>query len=250
MTESLMRLHIATADPDEAHDWLRAAYVDHSARLSGHRPGFRFSHRMADCGVFAVGVARHTMTLNGEWDPLDDILLFSHLLSGRFAIRSNRHEVDAGPGDVFAYDPDARKTVEWSDIRMAQIRMSRSAVDRIAAELVGDDRGGAPVLFDLAHPLTEHKAQHWKRLMRYVTSDVAVNPAAHASPLILREVFRLVVATALETFPNSTMTDDRHPAAGTSPAVIRRAIAFIEERAADDIDLTDIAGAAHVGPRA
>lgn len=250
MTESLMRLHIATADPDEAHDWLRAAYVDHSARLSGRRHGFHFSHRMADCGVFTVGVARHTMTLNGEWDPLDDILLFSHLLSGRFAIRSNRHEVDAGPGDVFSYDPDAGKSVEWSDIRMAQIRMTRSAVDRVAAELVGDDRDTGSVRFDLARPLTEAKAQHWKRLMQYVTSDVAMNPAAHDSPLILQQVFRLVVATALETFPNTTLTDDRHPVAGTAPAVIRRAVAFIEERAADDIDLADVAEAAHVGPRA
>ena len=32
--------------------------------------------------------------------------------------------------------------------------------------------------------------------------------------------------------------------------MIRRAVAFIEERAADDIDLTGIAEAAHVGPRA
>ncbi len=250
MTDSLMRLHIATGDPDEAHDWLRTAYVDHSAKLSGRRRNFHFSHRMADCGVFTVGVARHTMALNGEWDPLDNTLLFSHLLAGRFTIRSNHHEIDAGPGDVFSYDPDAQMVVEWSDIRMSQIRMSRGAVDRIAAELVGDDREAGSVAFDLARPRTAAKALRWKHLMQYAAGDVAVNPAVHGSPLVLQQVFRLIVATALETFPNATMGNDRHPGAGIAPAVIRRAVAFIEERAADAIDLTAIADAAHVGPRA
>ena len=82
-----MRMQIATADPEEAHEWLRGAYVDHSARLSGNTQSFRFTHSLADCGTFKVGVCRHSMTLNGDWEPLDDQLLFSHLLSGRFTIR-------------------------------------------------------------------------------------------------------------------------------------------------------------------
>jgi AraC-binding-like domain len=101
-----MRMHIATTDPEAAHEWLRSAYVAHSARLSGNTQAFRFTHSLADCGTFKVGVCRHSMTLNGDWEPLDDQLLFSHLLSGRFTISCKRSEVAAGPDDVFAYDPD------------------------------------------------------------------------------------------------------------------------------------------------
>ena len=57
MTGSLMRLHIDTADPEEAHDWLRKNYVDHSARLSGPRDSFRFLHRLAECGSFTSACA-------------------------------------------------------------------------------------------------------------------------------------------------------------------------------------------------
>jgi AraC-like DNA-binding protein len=245
-----MRLHIATTDPEEAHDWLRSAYVDHSVRLSGRRRAFRFSHRLADCGVFKVGVARHTMTLHGDWSPLGDVLLFSELLSGRFTISSSRSEVAAGAGDAFSYDPDTMNSVEWSDIRMAQVRMDRVAVDRVAAELTGDDTATGPIGFELARPVSAAKAQHWKRLMQYVACDVAPNPAVHGSPLVLRQVFRLIVASALETFPNTTLTRDGRTPGRMSAQSVRRAVAFIEEHAGEDIDLTDVAEAVRVGPRA
>ncbi len=245
-----MRLHIATSDPDEAHDWLRGAYADHTATLSGRSSAFRFTHSVADCGVFKVGIARHTMTLHGTWQPLDDILLFSHLLEGRFTIRSDVAEIAAGAGDVFTYDPDVAMTVDWHDIRMAQVRIQRSAVERLAAEMVGDDRGTIPLAFDLARPLSASRAVHWKRMMQYVTGDVAANPAAHSSPLVMRQVQRLVIATALETFPNSSLTAPRGAGTPASPDAVRRGCAFIEEHAGSDIDLTTIARAAHVGPRA
>lgn len=250
MTESLMRLHIATGDVDEAHAWLRGAYADHHVSLSGRPTAFRFSHTVADCGVFKVGVARHSMTLHGTWDPLDDILLFSHLLEGRFTIRSPSDEVAAGPGDVFSYDPDTQMVVDWNDIRMAQVRLQRSAVERFAAEMLGDDRGQAPITFDLARPVSPAKAVHWKRMMQYVTNDVAKNPAVHGSPLVMRHVQRLLVATALETFPNSTLAARHSSTAHAPPDAVRRAVAFIEENAAGDVDLTAVAEAAHVGPRA
>jgi len=161
--ESATHFQVATTDPDVAHTWLRSAYVDHSARLSGRPEAFRFSHSVADCGAFKVGVCRHTMTLRGEWAPLDGQLLFSHLLSGRFVIGCSDSEVVAGPGDVFAYDPDVAMDVEWSDIRMAQVRIERAAFDRIAAELTGDDRPGVTTGFDLARAVDEARAQHWRR---------------------------------------------------------------------------------------
>lgn len=243
------QFQVATTDPDEAHSWLSSAYADHSARLSGRAKAFRFTHSVADCGVFKVGVCRHTMTLHGEWDPLGDQLLFSHLLAGRFVIGCAGSEVAAGPGDVFAYDPDVAMGVEWSDIRMAQIRMDRAAFDRTAAELIGDDRPGLTAGFDLARAATEAKAHHWRRFMQYVTSDVATSPVVQGSPLVLGQVFRTIVATALETFPHTAV--DRAGRHGFVPVgVVRRALAFIDEHAGSDVDLTAIAEAAGIGPRA
>ncbi|HVL84369.1 MAG TPA: helix-turn-helix transcriptional regulator [Pseudonocardia sp.] len=247
MVDSLMRLHIATGDPDEAHAWLRTAYGDHAVRLSGRRDAFRFSHSVADCGAFKVGGARHTMTVSGTWEPLGEILLFSHLLHGRLRLRSSRATVDAGPGDVLAYDPDARMSCDWSDIRTAQVRLDRRAVERVVAELL-DDTEPAPVTFALARPMSTAREQHWKSLMGYVTNDMATNAAVHGSPLVLRQVLRVVVATALETFPSSVRDGDHVPARH-APGAVRRALEFIEEHAGEDVDLVAIARAARLGPR-
>lgn len=250
MPDSLMQLRIRTGSPDEAHDWLRRAYADHTVRLSGNRTAFRFSHKVAECGPIKVGICQHTMDLRGAWQPMGQTLLFSHLLSGRFTIRSPRTELAVGPDDVFGYDPDAAMEVGWSDIVMAQVRVHRSAAERMAAEAAGDDRGPVPVAWDLGRPVSTARAAHWRKLMQYVNTEVATNSAVQSSPLVMRQVHRLVVATALQTFPNSTLSGVPAPAGHAAPDAVRRAVAFIEERAGDDIDLTAIAEAAHVGPRA
>lgn len=245
-----MRAQITTADADVAHGWLRDAYGDHEVTISGRPTDFRFAHSMADFGSFTVGVARHSMVLQGSWEPLDDVLLFSHLLSGRFVLRSPSSEVVGGPGDVLSYDPDARTDVEWHDFRMAQLRIQRSAVERAAAEMLGEDRATPRLAFDLGRPLSEAKGVHWKRLMQYVSGDVARNPGVNGNPLVVRHVQRLIVATLLETFPNSSQAGYRTKTQYAAPDAVRRAIAFMEEHAGEDLDLTTIADAAHVGPRA
>jgi len=73
------------------------------------------------------------------------------------------------------------------------------------------------------------------------------------SPLARAEAFRLLASTLILTFPNSALDalDDptrRGPEAG-EPAVIRRAVDFIESHAGEPIDLGDIAAAAGIGPR-
>jgi hypothetical protein len=245
--ESPTQFQIATSDPDEAHAWLRSAYADHSARLSGRPESFRFTHPVADCGPFRAGLCRHTMTLHGDWEPLGDQLLFSHLISGRFTIGCARSEVAAGPGDVFSYDPDVGMAVEWSDILMAQVRMERAAFDRVAAELTGVDGAPSASGFELARPPDESRARHWRQLMQYVSGGVAANPAVQANPLVMSQVFRMIVATALETFP-ATAADRARAADHVSAGALRRAPAFVDERAGDDIDLTAIAEAPAWGP--
>lgn len=250
MADTPARFQITTREPDVAHDWLRKAYADHTVTLSGPSSAFRFSHIVADCGPFKVGVCRHTMTLRGDWSPLEDQMLFSHLVQGRFTISCRRTEIAAGPGDVFTYDPDVGTSVEWSDITMAQVRMDRSAVERVAAELT-EDGSVVPVGFDLARPVSPARARRWIRLMQYLSGDVATE-GPPPGPLVLREMFRMLVVTAMETFPNTARGPAlvQRPHGQVSAAAVRRAVAYIQEHAGEDIDLVSIAEAARVGPRA
>ena len=87
-------------------------------------------------------------------------------------------------------------------------------------------------------------------MISYVRS-VAGTALCGESPLLAAELRRHVAATVLATFPNTAESgppgfDER---SGT-PAILRRAIAFIDENAVRDISLADIAAAASVTPRA
>lgn len=77
------------------------------------------------------------------------------------------------------------------------------------------------------------------------------NPATAQRPLLASSAAQLLAATALATFPSNALTDptieDRHDA---HPATLRRAVAFIDEYAHEDITIADIAAAAFVTTRA
>ncbi len=77
------------------------------------------------------------------------------------------------------------------------------------------------------------------------------DPAAGGATLIASTAMQHLAATMLAAFPNNALLDptieDRRD---TTPALLRRAIAFIEEHADTDIGIGDIARAAYVTPRA
>jgi AraC-like DNA-binding protein len=83
------------------------------------------------------------------------------------------------------------------------------------------------------------------------TGAMLDSPRAAGHPLVAASAARLLVATALTVFPHNAVTEptvvDRHDA---HPATLRRAIAYIDEHAQEDITLADIADAACVSIRA
>ena len=61
----------------------------------------------------------------------------------------------------------------------------------------------------------------------------------------------MVAAMALTVFPNTTMRLGYIPGPGrVTPAALRRAVAYIEEHAAEPVTTSDIAAVARVTPRA
>jgi AraC-like DNA-binding protein len=87
--------------------------------------------------------------------------------------------------------------------------------------------------------------------MDYVRDAVAANPAAAQSPLIAGAAQRQLATCILAAYPNTSQSDptteDRRD---STPVLLRRATAFIDDNAHRDISLVDIARAVHVSPRA
>ncbi|MEU5876370.1 AraC family transcriptional regulator [Spirillospora sp. NPDC047279] len=233
----------STADVDVAHEYLRSAYAEHSPRLSGDREAFRFRASSTREERFGVEFVAHSMELRTVVEPLGDLLV-PHVLNGRLTLADRDDEVQADTGEEILMSPDTRLAVRWRGRELGLLRLDTAAV----AWFAGDGVDGVRLRFPLARPVTPARARYWRSVVRHVTREFLTDQGAQSSPLIRGEIFRLLAATLLETFP---VVRDEAPVRGmVEPVAIRRAIAFIDEHAHDDIGVAEVAEAARVGPRA
>ncbi|MFH7598047.1 helix-turn-helix domain-containing protein [Streptomyces racemochromogenes] len=124
----------------------------------------------------------------------------------------------------------------------------------VIAQAAGLPPGQTPKSWTILRPTpVDHAAADlWRSVSSYVAS-VLETPQAAASSLLVANATRLLAHTALAVFATS-LTADATPVlldgADATPQTVRRAVAFIESNADQDIALADIAAAAGVTPRA
>jgi AraC-like DNA-binding protein len=245
-TQTPARISIDTKDPEEAHGYLRTTYVDHSVRLSGNRDHFRFRHHITDGGSFFVARYEHSMNCRVDTDPFG-YLLVGDMLNGRLRLQAGHDELTPAVGELFLLDPAKPVRIHWDDFRAGLVKLDLDVVQRVAAEAGGDP--ARPVRFGLSRAVAPERVRQWRELVRYVTRDFCGNELAYGSPLIYSHTMRLMAATLLETFPNTTMSVDPARPGNADPSVVRRAVAFIDDHAGEPIGLTEIAAAARIGSR-
>jgi AraC-like DNA-binding protein len=243
------RQRYATADPEQAHEFLRTVYGEHSPRLSGGADftGFHLEYDGTTTNRFAVERVAHTVPFEGLFAPAE-ALVVAHVLDGDLRVASERAEQRAGADDVLLLDAAAATRVDWRWLDVETVRLDRRAVAQIAADVAGIDP--TSVRFALSRPVSAARAAHWRAAVRHLRTEVLVNDEVMASPLSRAEVFRSLATTLVETFPNPALDALAEAAAGRfAPLTVRRAVTFIEDHAADDVGLADIAAAAGIGPR-
>jgi AraC-like DNA-binding protein len=151
-------------------------------------------------------------------------------------------------GDVYVRNiPQAEFRAQTRDVRSRTIALPVSLLHAVAG---AECTPPAPLRFLSTYPAGAAARAQWQNTSDYA-DRVLANPEAAVSPLITGSTGRLLAATALAVFPNTALAGpgarDRSDA---SPATLRRAIAFIDEHAHDDITGAEIAAAAGVTVRA
>ena len=229
---------VEMADVDAAKEVLSAAY----SRLRIHggdngRSVLRMTSRTA--GLVRFDRLDGHVELEATGDPLGSYV-FGHLESGRVRHSSDGEDRLKLPGDVFlSAPPDRPFTGSIDDPRLMMAVISQAAVDEVADN----------VRFTGCRPLSPRVAAVWRATFAHVRDEVL--PMFEGCPLVVANATRLLVATTIATFPNtgliSATASDRRDA---HPVTLRRAIVFIEDNAAKDISVADIACAARVSIRA
>jgi AraC-like DNA-binding protein len=229
--------------PDEALEWMRAAYTDHQPRLHGDPDRFEFEMTTVSAGPLEVARMRHSMGFVAPSAPADGKLIAMSPVEGtRVRLTSGRDEAVAPTMLAPTWAPF---TGEWDEVVMETVTLDQARVARHGAELTG--LAPDQVVFSGMAPLSPALDSWWHCVRDHVRRHVLGMESP--PPLLLTEGFRRLAAAMLVVFPNSTQDLDPRPRETGEPATVRRAVEFIDAHAGDAIDLTQIAEASGIGLR-
>lgn len=230
----------ATVDPEQGHAFLSATYTESRMQMFGPRDRFRLRHQYRDAGRFAIATLEHSMGVQHDCDALGYLLL-ARVLDGRVEVESDGSILRAGPGDVFRVAAANSAYISRFDrLRVQLITVHPAALTEAAqsdVHLIGHSLT-TPVL-----------ARQFGAVVDYIDRTLFGAPGAVHNALLIGAATRLLAGAVVTTFPQQTDEPPTRPT-DRNPAVIRRAVAFLEEHAHDDIGLAEIAAAAGVTPRA
>jgi AraC-like DNA-binding protein len=206
--------------------------------------------------VDQVGIGPVTLD-QGSFDTDLDIdvgpvgkLVFGQVSGGAVGYRTGGAEHwHSNDGAYLAGQPGHGRTSMFRGGVHEQAVIDPALPGQIAATEPG--RTERPVRFTGYAAISAAAARTWRHTYAYARDIVDDLPDTAAHPLLVSNVARMLVATALTSFPNNALTDptieDRHDA---HLATLRRAVAFIDDNAHCDITIAEIAEAAHVTIRA
>lgn len=242
------RARFASTDLDETTEVLRARYVDHAPSFRAPREGFSFALTSAavtaSAGTVSVDALRHSLSASAWVEPLT---VPTVVLPVRGRLRQVVGRDEAGDGPTLSPTWD-RFWFEWEDIELAVGSVDPTGLAGVASEVVG--REVPSVSFTGMAPISPGRARFMTALLGHLDRVLADGDEVMDAPLARAQTFRHLAVGLLEVFPNTTHTLDAARTAGSpGPATVRRAVAFVDAHAHEDISLTDIARAARIGVR-
>ncbi len=223
-------------DLDAAQEVLSAAYG--TMRIDGGRE--RSWMRMASqlLGPIRFDEVSGSIELEVTSEPQPSYI-FGHLDNGRVRYRADGEEHLVAPGEAFlTAKPGLPYRAAIDDPQAMLVVLDQSVVDGVV--------GG--VCFSGCDAVSRRAAASWRSMCVHLRDEVL--PVFHHEPLVVANATRLLVATTLATFPHSTPEEQAADRRDAHPLTVRRAIAFIEDNAAKNISVADIAHAARVSIRA
>ncbi|GAB1511449.1 helix-turn-helix domain-containing protein [Actinophytocola sp. KF-1] len=237
-----------TTDYDHAGEYLTQLYGT-TMRMTGRRVGYAFRFTQLTTSTFSVGMAAQTddLEINVVEPPTSLYLLRPRGMVVDY--RSAQHEHRIGPGELYIASTGQDGMpyrVRWTDGVIEATALPFPLLDRVAA--IDED---VPVRFTDLRPHSRQAAGHLAATVDHLVDALRERPEVMAEPLVASTSGEMLCAAVLATFPNTAVLEptieDRHD---SHPRTLRRAIAFIDDNANEEITVADIAAAANVTARA
>ncbi|GGO42940.1 hypothetical protein GCM10012287_04910 [Streptomyces daqingensis] len=237
-----------TSDVDVARDFMNAAYGT-SLRMRGSARRQLVRHARFDYGSFCLDDVTLSMETRYDAEPLGCLAVVEPR-TGWVEHRWPDGGERVGPGEIAAISPPDRPfTALAHQLEFDSVVLGQPALERNAT--LPEGGRSESLRFTGMRPASPGLADRWRGAVAHVRDVLAVNPQAMSEPLVIGNMARALAESALAAFPNSGSAEPTsRDGSDATPGAVRRAVAFIEERADSDITLLDIARAARVSPHA
>lgn len=246
-----LRIRTDTTDPDEARTQLTAAYCPHRLTVRGSSSAFRARHAQGGTpglSVNSMSFGPGTTMMN----PLtfDDFVLVSQQISGRFAVRAESGERLVSPGEQVVLDAHTRYQLRWEEnCTLFNVRLPRTEFETTVAELTGAGESGA-VRFPVSRYPSKQGMMAVRKVTHFLLRNAGPSGLLTSGALMRSQLIRMLVASIIEADGGAVRTADAGSAGDVRPPAVRRAIAYLEGAAADDVRISDVATAARLSTRA
>lgn len=238
---------IATTDPGVAHAWLHDVYAGYEPEETNSRRNFRFHGVRAPVGRSSVSRLEYSMSADNNV-AIPDVLLVLQPTAGAMRVSRGREEEVVSPEAPVLFPAGQPVSALWADTEADCVCLQAADVERVAVETTGLE--GIALRFTGLRPMSPELGRRWNDAVRRLLSRVLREPQVTANPVVSGELTQRLAAAVLDTFPSTRLaTHRRIPPDHASPAVVRRAVDFIDAHAEREMTLSEIAGAAGIGPR-
>ncbi len=242
------RSSFTSADEDEVTSFIGAVYAEHSTRFAPITDGARFSALTHDVPALGADRVRTSIDYRGTSEEGFDDYVFFLVHAGGVHLTTPDADVPAAPGDVSFYPLHTPVSFAMHSFDVTTVRLPAVQVEHAAAQLLDDQA----VRFHDITPVSAAMARYWRSLLRTTSGALMEHGPAGSpmsSPLLAAEAARTLAVAALHVFPNTTMTHQQPGSPTVAPAVLRRAVAYVDARAGQPVTLSEVAAAAGVSVR-
>lgn len=236
---------LVTSDPHVAHTWLSTTYPGYLPEETNSRRNFLFQAGHEQLGRSGVSRLRYSMSADNNVAP--DVMLVVRLSAGAMMVRFGREEVAVPAGTPVLLPAHQAVSVLWADTEARCVSLNAGDVERVAVETTGLDN--LALRFTGLRPMLPGLDQRWNDTVQAVTR-AALRNRTMAGPVLTGHLTQRLAEAVLATFPSTRLaTRRRVPPDHATPAVVRRAVDFVDANAERDLTTSDIAAAVGIGPR-
>lgn len=228
-----VRLEVAGTDLGDAATFIADLY---GADLQVEDAAVPFEFRYAALGdaTMSLHTARFAGHLAGALPPSDAVIV-QWLQSGSSRLDTGGDVLTMEPGVPVPLMPDRTFSFEMDDYEQRLVHLSRTVVERVAAEQGADVSAG--LRFDHSVPPSEQSVRTWHNtvsLISHTLRDGSPGRLLHA------EMARLAAASLLEMYPQQRPAPVEAVHAARS-AHVRAAVEYVHENARTPITTSSLA---------